>query len=266
MAVRRIPRNARALISARSPASASRPGPGIGPRHAAHEPLPSGFHDLGHRVVAGNGLQPPAQQSERRVGGRGQDQEQHPCLHERRPGLGLEPQRDRRAPACGDRAHAHDEEQRDREPAEPGPVDAQGEAHGQQHGCRDQRAQARRQNQSGEQDGTRRGGEEEAVEPPLLDVPCEVHAGGGAREPRSLQEADRNQEALIAARREARKQGQVAEHGEQAEKEDGGRQHARDRRAGDAQQLVRRASRERSNCPRVGVPIHGSAAGPQPSA
>ena len=70
------------------------------------------------------------------------------------------------------------------EAVEAGPVDADREADDEQHGRRDQRAQAGREHHPGEQHRARGRGDEQAVEPALLDVAGEVDPGRGAGEAR----------------------------------------------------------------------------------
>ena len=70
-------------------------------------------------------------------------------------------------------------------------------------GRRDQRPGAGGEHGAGQQHPARGGGDEQAVEPALLDVAGEVDARRGAGEAGPLQHADRDDEALVAAGAEA---------------------------------------------------------------
>ena len=103
---------------------------------------------------------------------------------------------------------------------------------------------------------TQRGrrGDEEPVEPALLDVAGEVDAGRGAGEAGGLQHADRDQEARVALGREAAQVGQAAEDAVDAEEEDRRRQHAGDHRPGNPQQLVPGPRHQGADHGEVGAP------------
>ena len=137
-------------------------------------------------------------------------------------------------------------------PPQPRPLDADREADGEQHGRRDQRPQARRDDHPREQRRARSGGGEQAVEPALFDVARQVDPGRRAGEPGALEKADRDDEALVALRVEAAQLGQVPEHRRQPEEEDRRREHAGDRGARDPQDLVRGAADERADGGDVG--------------
>ncbi len=115
-------------------------------------------------------------------------------------------------------------------------------------------AQAGGDHQAGEQHRPGRRGDEQAIEPALLDVPCQVDPGGRAGEARPLQQADRDQEALVAVGGEPRQPRQATEHGGQPEEEDGRREDPGDCRPGYAQQLVRGAPHEGRDRLEVGPP------------
>ena len=121
-------------------------------------------------------------------------------------------------------------------------------------GGRDQRPGAGREHRAGEQHPARGGGDEQPVEPALLDVAGEVDAGRGPGEAGALQHADRDDEALVAAGVEAVQLGQRAEDAVEAEEEDRRRQHPGDRRAGHPQQLVLGPRHQRRDRRQVGAP------------
>src|SRR3954451_18882488 len=240
----------------RQPEEREESRPGVRPGHRAHEPLASGFDHLADRVVLGDRLEPARQEVLGRVGGGGEDRQEHPDLHQGRRRLRPEPEGERRAPGGRHDGHPHHQEESDQQPEQPRPVDPDREADGKQEGGRQERAQARREDQAGEQDGARRGSGDQPVEPALLEVAGEVHAGCGAGEAGPLEHADRDQEALVARGGESRQQGEAAEHAGQAEEEDGGGEDAGDRGPWDPEDLVERPPDERPDRRDVGSPAH----------
>ena len=110
---------------------------------------------------------------------------------------------------------------------------------------RDHRPSARGKHRPGQQHPTGRWGDQEPIEPPLFDVTGQVDACGGPGETRSLEHADRDDEAQVAAGVEAAQVGEGTEDPVQPEKEDGRRKHAGNGRAGDPDQFVLRTRHQR---------------------
>ncbi len=135
----------------------------------------------------------------------------------------------------------------DQQAVEPGPVGAEQEGDREHEGRGDEGAQAGRDDQAAEQHPARSGGDEQPVEPALLDVAGQVDPGRGAGEAGPLQHADRHEEARVAVGGEAGQLGEAAEDAVEPEEEDRRRQHAGDRRPRHPQQLVLGARDQRAD-------------------
>jgi len=84
-------------------------GPGVVPAHRSDEALTDRLDHLGHRVDLGDRMEPPGEQIGRGVRRGQQDGEEHADLHDRRGGLGLEPEGQGGSPRRRHHRHSHDQ-------------------------------------------------------------------------------------------------------------------------------------------------------------
>src|SRR3954451_11615684 len=229
------------------PGDRGEPRERVVPRDAADEALADAGEDRGHGVDRRDHGEPAGEQILGRVGGGEQRRDEPADLHQRRRLLRAELQRHDHGVERDRAAQPHDEQRGDDQRAGARPVDAEHQRDRDQERPRQQRAQRRRGDDSDENRESRSGADQQPVEPAALDVAGEVDAGRRAAERRALEQADRDDERAEVRGVEAGDLRRLAEHAGQPDHEDRRSEHAGDRGARHAGDLVQRTAHQRAD-------------------